>query len=133
MSAAYLQLFDAFLSENKELILSLVRELWPPNPEIEKDEFESDEEAWIRSAFNGSIDSARNFVNKVLPFPSIVEINWDPSGCGATIVYYPEGLSSGKEVKGNGYAYTPEEALVEAAVSVLVQIELGLIVAPGNG
>lgn len=61
-------------------------------------------------AYNGSLDAAKALHEALLPPINQYTIDEGPSGCGAQIVIWPNGLSVGCELIFNGYDYTPARA-----------------------
>lgn len=55
-------------------------------------------------------------------------IDVGPSGCGCKLIWWPEGLSGDLTVPAHGYGYTPGQAVVDAVVHALTQIngEVGI-------
>ena len=62
------------------------------------------------AAFEGSLDAAKALHEAVLPPINQYTIDEGPSGCGAQIAIWPNGLSSGDELIFNGYDCTPARA-----------------------
>lgn len=62
-----------------------------------------------------SIDAARHLLEKMY-VTSIVTLNFNPSGEGCDIVWFPYGLSGEKEVKASAVHYTLPAAMMLAAL-----------------
>ena len=77
--------------------------------------------AW--SAYHGSLDAAKALHEAVLPPINQYTIDEGPSGCGAQIVIWPNGLSGGGELIFNGYDYTPARAWLCAILKALIAME----------
>ena len=68
----------------------------------------NDQVVWM--AYNGSLDAAKSLHEAVLPPINQYTIDSGPSGCGAQIVIWPNGLSGDGELIFNGYDSTPARA-----------------------
>lgn len=69
-----------------------------------------------------SIDAALALVERVLPVSS-VKMDSDPSGCGAKIIWWSNGLSGGKRFDGEGYNVSIELAILAALLRALIAQE----------
>ena len=67
-------------------------------------------------AYNGSMDSARKLHHKTLPRTNQWTCDEGPSGCGATVVVWPDGLSGLSELVFNGYDVIPSRAWLIAII-----------------
>ena len=80
---------------------------------------------YARNAFNGSLDAAKALHDAVLPWCNQYTIDEGPSGCGAHIVCWPDGLSGERQLEYKGYAETPSRAWLIAIIRAMIAQEGG--------
>ena len=71
-------------------------------------------------AFNGSIDAAKALIEAVCIDAHQVTVDWGPSGCGAKLVWWPDGLSDGREIASHGYDVDPARAMLGAVIRAMI-------------
>ena len=76
---------------------------------------------WLHvfDAMNGSLDAAMALHESLLPGCNQASVDWGPSGCGATAVWWPNGLSGDCEIVEKGYDVCPARALLSATLKAL--------------
>jgi len=77
-------------------------------------------DGWAELAYHGSLDAAKALHDAVLPGCNQYTVDEGPSGCGAKIVIWPNGLSHGPELMFNGYDVTPSRAWLGAIIRALL-------------
>ena len=71
-------------------------------------------------AFNGSLDAAKALVKAVCPGAHQVNVDWGPSGCGAKLFWWPDGLSDAAQIETQGYDDDPARAILAAIIRALI-------------
>ena len=72
------------------------------------------------SAFSGSLDAAKALIEAVCIGAHQVTVDWGPSGCGAKLVWWPDGLSDGREIASHGYDVDPARAMLGAVIRAMI-------------
>ena len=75
---------------------------------------------WVSLAMDGSIDAAKSLIAAVCIGEHQVTVDWGPSGCGAKLVWWPDGLSDGREIASDGYDVDPARAMLGAVIRALI-------------
>ena len=76
--------------------------------------------ACVMDAYHGSLDAAKALVEAVCPGAHQVNVDWGPSGCGAKLFWWPDGLSGGRGIEAQGYDDDPARAILAAALRALI-------------
>lgn len=77
----------------------------------------------IDLAFKGSLDHARALHARLLPGAKQAAVDWGPSGCGAKVYCWPDGLSGVRELMASGYDECPARALLAAILRAYQQVQ----------
>ena len=80
----------------------------------------SDAAHHARFAWGGSLDAAKSLIAAVCIGEHQVTADWGPSGCGAKLVWWPDGLSDGREIASQGYDIDPARAMLGAVIRALI-------------
>ena len=73
-------------------------------------------------AFNGSLDAAKALMEGIFCCAYQVTVDWGPSGCGAKLVLWPEGLGGNVEIEVMGYDVDPARALLGAGIRAMLAL-----------
>lgn len=68
------------------------------------------------------MDAARTLLDNLFRI-SIINLNWDPSGEGCEIIWYPEGLSGARELHTKGAHFSVPLAMMIAALRMWTYAE----------
>ena len=74
----------------------------------------------VSLAMDGSIDAAKSLIDATYIGEHQVTVDWGPSGCGAKLVWWPYGLSGGREIAAQGYDFDPARAMLGAVIRALI-------------
>ena len=77
-------------------------------------------DGWAELAYFGSLDAAKALIAAVCIGAHQVTVDWGPSGCGAKLVWWPDGLSDGREIASQGYDIDPARAMLGAVIRALI-------------
>ena len=85
-----------------------------------------DEWSHFISSYEGSLDATKALHDAVLPRVNQYTIDEGPSGCGCSIVIWPNGLSGDLELEFEGYDDHPARAWLLAILEALIAQEAEL-------
>jgi hypothetical protein len=73
----------------------------------------------VAPKYTSSLDAALALVEEKMKVCAI-STSMDPSGCGATLVWWPDGLGEEREVKAEGCGWTMSQAVLSALLRALI-------------
>ncbi len=74
----------------------------------------------ILKAFSGSLDAVKALIEALCYGPHQVTVDWGPSGCGAKLSWWPDGLSGNRTIETQGYDVDPARAVLGAGIRALI-------------
>jgi hypothetical protein len=77
------------------------------------------QEVQLSPRYSSSLDAALALVEEKMKVCAI-STSMDPSGCGATLVWWPDGLGEEREVKAEGCGWTMSQAVLSALLRALI-------------
>lgn len=80
------------------------------------------ESALMHKAYGGDLNAAKSLIAAVCIGEHQVTVDWGPSGCGAKLVWWPDGMHclDGREIVSYGYDVDPARAMLGAVLRALI-------------